>query len=180
MNQSLEARLAALADRQDIVDVIHRYCRGIDRFDRELALSAYHPDATEDHGFVVMKAADFVDWALATHADLHVSHTHAVSNISVELDGYTAHVESYYRCFCENREKPHMLTSGRYVDRFERRGGTWAIAARVCVTESFYKIDDFEFPPGLREMGQSSGPAERGRNDVSYERPLRVKRPVQG
>jgi hypothetical protein len=180
MNPTLEKRLQELVDKQDIVDVIHRYCRGIDRFDRELALSAYHSDAVEDHGIVVMKAADFVDWALSMHAELHVAHTHVVSNISIDLDGDTAHVESYYRAFCESKVKPNMVTAGRYVDRFERRDGKWAIAARFCISESLFKLDDFEFPEGVAAMLKSAGPAERSKSDVSYERPLKVKRPVQG
>jgi hypothetical protein len=180
LDQTLVKRLQQLVDRQDIVDALYRYCRGIDRADRELALSAYHPDAVEDHGLVVMRAPAFVDWALGMHADQHVSHTHVIANISVDLDGDTAHVETYYMAFCENRVKPNMLTSGRYVDRFERRDGKWAIAARFCITESLYKVDDFEFPPGFAQIIRSNGPAERSKNDISYERPLTVKRPIQG
>ena len=50
----MDAEAAAIAremkDRQEIYDCIMRYCRGIDRLDRETLLSAYHPDAIDDHG----------------------------------------------------------------------------------------------------------------------------------
>ena len=36
--------LRELLDRQAITDCIHRYCRGVDRMDREATCSAYHPD----------------------------------------------------------------------------------------------------------------------------------------
>jgi len=33
----------ALIDRQEILGCEMRYCSGVDRFDREMLLSAYHP-----------------------------------------------------------------------------------------------------------------------------------------
>jgi hypothetical protein len=47
------ARLERLADRQDILDCLTRFSRGMDRFDRELFLSAFHPDATIAAGVFV-------------------------------------------------------------------------------------------------------------------------------
>ena len=47
------ARLIHLIDRQDILDCLTRFSRGMDRFDRELFLSAFHPDA-------FIAAGDFV------------------------------------------------------------------------------------------------------------------------
>ena len=35
-----------LLDRQDILDCLIRFSRGMDRFDRKIFLSAFHPDAT--------------------------------------------------------------------------------------------------------------------------------------
>jgi len=180
MDQHMEKRLRELIDRQEIIDAMHRYTRGLDRADRELALSAYHPDAIDDHGPVVLQAAEFVDWALAMHAEQHLSHTHQISNIVIEIDGDTAHCESYFSVFCENKVKPSMVTSGRYVDRFERRSGNWAIAARVALAECIYQVADFEFAPGFVESVRSNGPAERSVHDVSYQRPLQVRRAVRG
>ena len=40
------ARLETLLDRQDILDCLTRMSRATDRFDRDLFLSAFHPDAT--------------------------------------------------------------------------------------------------------------------------------------
>ena len=39
-----------LLDKQEIYEVILRYCRGIDRLDEELLLSVFHPDAYADFG----------------------------------------------------------------------------------------------------------------------------------
>lgn len=171
--------LRELADRHQITDALHRYSRGIDRADRELALSAYHDDAIDDHGPVVLPASEVVDWALEMHAEQHVAHTHQISNIVIEIDGDVAHCESYFSVFCKNRVKPNMVTSGRYVDRFERRDGRWAIAARVAIAEGVYRVDDFAFPPGYLDVVKANGPAERSTRDISYERPLQIRRPIQ-
>ena len=179
MDKSREDRIQYLLDRQDIVDAIHRLSRGLDRADRELAISAYHEDGIDDHGIVVLPAAEFVDWALRMHAENHISHTHAVTNITADIDGDVAHVESYHMSFCENKVKPDTIASGRYVDRFERRDGKWAIALRVCISESLYEATPLNAPAFITAL-KTNGPAERSRRDVSYERPLTLKRPMQG
>ena len=67
-----------------------------------------------------------------------------IFNTSVELRGDVAHTETYWQFFGENRVKPNILAIGRYVDRFERRDGRWAIAARVCISECVNRIEDCE------------------------------------
>ena len=47
---TLEHMIAELWDREQIRQCLHRYARGVDRFDRELILSAFHPDALDEHG----------------------------------------------------------------------------------------------------------------------------------
>ena len=36
--------------RDEIRELLTRYCRGVDRMDAELIASAYHPDAIDEHG----------------------------------------------------------------------------------------------------------------------------------
>ena len=45
----LERRLRSVLDRQEIHDALVRYCRGIDRCDERLVLSAFHADAMDNH-----------------------------------------------------------------------------------------------------------------------------------
>jgi ketosteroid isomerase-like protein len=175
----LEA-LRILKDRFEIMDCIHRYCRGIDRGDRALALSAYHPDAIDDHGVFVEVASRFVDWALSTHLENQVSHQHAVTNHSCELDGDTAHAETYFLYQGTNRSGPDTLSGGRYVDRFERRAGKWAIAARVCVVEWISDLGKDSTPPDFKAALTGNGTRARNTSDISYMRPLRVTRPTTG
>ena len=51
--EAIPPALQQLIDRQQIHDCILRYCSGVDRFDREMLLSVYHPDAMDDHGAFV-------------------------------------------------------------------------------------------------------------------------------
>jgi SnoaL-like domain len=170
------ARLGALLDRAEILDCIHRYARGMDRLDRELVRSAYHDDAIDDHGAFVGPADDFLDWAFAYHAG-QSRHQHYVTNHSVEIDGDKAHAETYYVFVGTERdpEAPLRVVGGRYVDRFERRAGRWAIAARVALVEW-----QTEIASGLTQAAidflADVGSIARDHTDTSYERPLVVRR----
>ena len=77
LNQSTE--ICELWDREAIRDCLHRYARGVDRFDRELILSAFHPDALDEHGKFVGTPDEFVDWALGQHSGAHLRTSTACS-----------------------------------------------------------------------------------------------------
>ncbi len=61
MNIRLEEMVRELHDKEAIRTVIATYSRGIDRRDRELLLSCYHPDAVDDHGLFVAQPEKFYD-----------------------------------------------------------------------------------------------------------------------
>ena len=61
------ARLAQLLDRQDILDCLIRFSRGMDRFDRDIFLSAFHPDAIIAAGEFVGGPVALYDWARQLH-----------------------------------------------------------------------------------------------------------------
>jgi len=168
----LEAKVRELANRQEILDCLHRYCRAVDRFDRELLLSVYHPDARDDHGVFVGGPEAFADWAFNYHRTHQVSSHHMVFNHTLELQGDTAHSEIYWLFFGENRTKPNTLAVGRYLDRFERRNGRWAIAARVCIAEAVNELQPTEMRAQYVAALMGNGPSARDRSDRSYDRPL--------
>jgi hypothetical protein len=172
MSPEQEKALLEMLDRQQILDAIHRYCRGIDRFDRDLLLSAYHPDGIDDHGIFVGGRESFADWAMAYHREFQISHHHMVFNHSVDLDGNVAHAETYWLFFGENRAKPNTFAIGRYLDRMEKRDGLWAIVNRVCITECVNEVSETELPEAYRSMLISNGGNLRSREDRSYDRPL--------
>jgi ketosteroid isomerase-like protein len=167
-----------LSDRHEIWQVILRYARGVDRLDRAMVRACYHDDAIDDHGAFIGAPDAFIDWALGHHAANNTVHHHGVSNHWCELDGDTAHCETYYTFVGANHQGPHTLAIGRYVDRFEKRDGAWRIADRVCVNELVCDLAEAALPEDYARILMSSGPATRDRNDVSFMRPLRARRPA--
>jgi ketosteroid isomerase-like protein len=175
MDAATEIRLLELLDRQDIADCLHRYARGMDRFDKELLLSAYHPDAVDDHGSFLGSPAEFWDHFQALHSQHNRGHHHSLSNITIELDGACAHTETYYLFESINADGSMTLHGGRYIDRFEKRGGDWKIAARACIVEWHGKLNEVHYQPAFVAAMAASGVGTRDKSDRSYERPLTVR-----
>ncbi|MGO8858233.1 MAG: nuclear transport factor 2 family protein [Steroidobacteraceae bacterium] len=166
-----------LIDRQEILDCEMRYCSGVDRFDREMLLSAYHPGATDDHGAFVGTAEQFVDWAFAYHRKYQQGHKHYILNHRCDLGGDTAHAETYWLFAGRNNFDPALsLHGGRYLDRLERRAGRWAIAARKCIIEWGGSLNDMPVPAEAAAVYAMTGVASRDLNDPSYQRPLTIER----
>jgi hypothetical protein len=171
MDAELAAQVREIKDRQDIYDCIMRYCRGIDRLDRAMLLSAYHPDALDDHGPYCGPVEGFADYVLNLHFKAQHFTQHHITNHRCELDGDVAHTESYYLFRCLNRKAPfYNSASGRYIDRFERRGGIWAIATRICLVE----VSDERWGPNGIASNIGYVEALRDENDPSYIRPLSI------
>jgi len=134
-----EAALVALLDEREIREVVLRYCRGVDRLDRELVRSCFHEDATDSHGNFEGGVEPLLDWmwGVLTKFD---STMHFVGNLLIEVsaDLERARAETYGVAFHRgDPDKPHrnLVNGFRYVDRFERRDEVWRIARRTVVTE---------------------------------------------
>lgn len=176
MNEdSTETKINLLIDRSEILECLHRYARGMDRHDRDLVRSVYHADAIDVHGSQAFPVEDFIDWAFAYH-EPQLHHQHYISNLTIDLDVDLAHTECYYLFVGRYPEPATPLTvaGGRYVDRFERRDGRWAIAKRVCTAEwrtvSTSKLPDRGTPAVTPEVLVT-----HDLSDVSYARPLAVE-----
>jgi len=132
--RGLHSGLQGLLDREAIRDCLYRYCRGIDRADEAALRSAYWDDATDCHGAWNGSASGFIDQALARLRQ-GGRRVHQVTQVGIELHGDVAAVESAFFALQAPAATPALETflCGRYVDRFERRGGEWRIAARTVV-----------------------------------------------
>lgn len=128
-----------LADRQAIVDQLYRYCRAMDRMDHALGYSIWHEDGTADYGETnyVGGARGFIDHVNRQHAQL-LAHSHQVTNILVELDGAHAASEAYCTAALQMQrdgKRLRMLVHSRYIDRWSRRDGRWAIDHRIALMD---------------------------------------------
>jgi ketosteroid isomerase-like protein len=162
-----------LYDKQAIREVLANYSRGIDRGDKALLLSCYHPDALDDHGTFVGGAEDFYEWADPIHARNFKTHQHIITNHTCSLDGDVAHTETYWMFAGMTAANGELATfGGRYVDRLEKRAGRWKIAARKCVLE--WWGGEGKQTPELMAARACGGKVARNGSDCSYERPLTV------
>lgn len=136
-------------DEHEIRNVLYRYCRGVDRRDFDMVRACYHADATDDHGNFVGNVDEFI--AFITKGLQRYEQTmHVISNVLIETDGDIARSEAYVLAFhrvpASTTKPARDYTVGlRYVDRFERRDGRWAIADRVCAF-SFQRVDPCDPP----------------------------------
>lgn len=126
-------KLAEFMARQEILMVLARYARGVDRADGELLASCYHDDAIEEHGTTYSgPAADYIAGAVE-RIKLMGPMAHYLTSTHIEFDGDTAWAESYVLTFARLAGEDgdtDTLTGGRLCDRFERRNGDWRIAHR--------------------------------------------------
>ncbi|TJV46117.1 MAG: nuclear transport factor 2 family protein [Mesorhizobium sp.] len=147
--------LERLADRAAIYDVMCRYCRGVDRLDFETLRSAYHPDATDNHGPYNGDVDGFIDWVRNRHQKIPFS-KHLLGNMIIEFTRPDeAAVETY--CIAVQRYPADARASltallgdgaggesnavdlfvySRYVDKVTRREGVWRIQERNVVLDS--------------------------------------------
>ena len=112
--------------------------RGVDRLDRDLMISGYHPDAMDYHGSFEGSPAEFADWVIERHSGNIEQCMHFLGQMNVEIDGDKAACESnvvvFYR-MVKDGVPYDMLSPGRYLDRFECRDGEWKIVERLAMHE---------------------------------------------
>lgn len=173
------AAVRQLLDRQAIWDCMTSYARGMDRMDVECCKSAFHPDAWDDHGQVVMPGYENAEFGAEYHRLRHRYSQHFLTNHRCEITGDEAHTETYfYFVGCMAQEgQPAEVVGGRYVDRLERRDGQWKIADRLCLIEWGSSLAEVNFASRLVDGAEMEDKrSSRSRDDASYMRPLQIRR----
>lgn len=126
-------KLSRFMARQEILEVLARYARGVDRADGELLLSCYHEGAIEEHGSTYCgPAREYVEGAVE-RLKLMGPLAHYLCSTHVEFDGDVAWAETYVLTFArvgEGEASTDTFTGGRLHDKFECRGGEWKITHR--------------------------------------------------
>lgn len=171
------AQLEHLLDRQGILDCLQRISRAIDRFDKDLFLSGYHPDSVIDAGGLVGSPEEVYEHGAELHEHGQVSTLHNLINHSCEIEGGTAHSETYFLYTGHNRDGNNWLAGGRYLDRLERRNGGWKVAFRYTIIEWSGTLPPATVPlfDNIADLHLNGVPA-RDTSDPSYHRPLTNRR----
>jgi hypothetical protein len=134
--------------------------------DRELAESVWHEDGTAlYHGMYEGTGRGFVEWVWAAHAQAE-RHSHQITNHLIAVDGDSARSETYVTVVLWTRPdevggQREIVGRGRYLDRWSRRAGRWAIDHREHVLD-MHSVHDLQ-------RGEVSEVSSRGRGDPSYD-----------
>ncbi|MEV4135073.1 nuclear transport factor 2 family protein [Dactylosporangium sp. NPDC049742] len=158
-----------LAERA-IERALLRYARGVDRMDRDLAASAFHPDARITLGGTVADRDTTLNVVFALVARRTMT-MHYLTNVLVELDPAQpdrARAETYGIALQRSTSEPphgNIVSGFRYVDLVTRRAGEWRVQERLTVSE-WQRVDDLagQWPipdASLRGARDGSDPVSR-------------------
>jgi hypothetical protein len=178
---TLSETAAPIRDRSDILVVSQRFMRGADRHDKELARSAFWPEATVNYGTPMQRDA-FIEWD-EERLGRFAAHQHHITGQTVEVAGNVAHVESYVIALLVPRDKSvdkagdkkpgkaltsekSRIGSGRFVDRWERRDGEWRVIVREYIEDLALLGETVDSCSTRRCLGTWD------KTDPSYARPL--------
>ena len=155
----------ALLDERAIRETLFRYCRGVDRMDRALARACWHEGGSADYRGMFEGGADaLLDWMWKLHEQME-THSHQITNLVIELDGDRAVSESYVTVVLRTKAgrapARDIWSRGRYLDRWSRRDGRWAIDHRLFLNDWATSLPAGE-EPGAPTSGRRDG------SDPSY------------
>lgn len=171
----LKAQVQDLRDRQEILDLVNNYGRGLDRLDAALIRQAFHPDAVDNHGPFTGGVDEFVPFAVECEATFLGTH-HGITSHNCEIDGDEAHAESYVFWFVRMPDGETVgAGGGRYLDRLERRDGKWGISVRQLLMDWSFLV------PYSAWLGSDWEEAcgKRDGSDPSYQRPFELPSSVK-
>jgi hypothetical protein len=181
--EQVDAGLQRVLDRSAIQDALARYARAVDRGSWAELWAVYHDDAYDDHVDYRGNVAGLIAWLEDRFAGVDNS-VHLLGNCLIEFAGPDlALVETYFvslrlraptdaeRAEVAPGDAVCRESCGRYIDRFERRGGAWRIVHRRVVLDARFS---FVAKGGARDGGDFWG-ARDGSDPLHAARALMFK-----
>lgn len=161
--QKVDAALSTI----EIRNLGRAYCRAMDRCDADLLKTIWQDGATVKYGVFDGDAREFSDFITAQNLKNSKRLYHTISNDWIEVRGNEAVGEVYVIAVSsadqDGQEKDHFV-GGRYIDRYERRNGTWKIAHRSFVLDWHFSQDSTaQWDEGMYGMLKLRG--DRGSKD---------------
>jgi ketosteroid isomerase-like protein len=148
--------LQQLLDRQEIVDVIHAYCRNVDLVNAAQIAALFTDDCVVDYGPGLgrpTQGSRELEERLARGLPRFAATSHHVSNIEVTFgdDGSTASTVTYlYAWHRYPGDAPDAHLWAQYHDRFVRTAEGWRIRERVLKVAGEENFDVDWHPIGRR------------------------------
>lgn len=170
--------LHVLVAKDAICDQIYTYCRAIDRMDRALVDTVWHPDGTIDFSDG-MVAANYSPGSPPVPFGKHfafawqfragfLTHSHQATNILITVEGDKAGSETTSITVLHklvDGQIEQMLIWGRWLDRWSCRDGRWAIDHRMGVMDCA-QVSHFTPGPINDPLAHHS---RRDHDDPSYQ-----------
>ena len=157
-----------LLDKQALYELVLTYCRACDRRDFALIRSLYHDDAIDDHGSMFRGGPDeYVAWLPKVMSGFAAT-VHAITNALFVVEGARAEGELYTTAY--HRTHPpnarEIIIGGRYLDRYERRGGVWKFLHR-SLAQDYCRVQGVD-ADAYREFAAGAPPGRPDAQDPSY------------
>lgn len=128
-----EESIRQLLDRQEIADILHQYCRGMDLLDMDLLAGSFTEDGFLDIGpeeRLQTRGASAIHEGMKRMKRFSRS-SHHLSNIQIDFQGLNrANCVSYIWAWHETPDGQTGTMMGQYHDEFERTPVGWRIASR--------------------------------------------------
>lgn len=159
--------VVVLCATQAIRDALSRYCRGLDRMERETTRDVFHPDATVNYlGMYEGDRDGLIDYVWEQHGALE-RHSHQMTNVLVDVDveagtatSEACLVGAFWTYPDEAGRRFELTSRNRYLDRWAFRDGRWAVTERVHLLDQL--VSRPMDPPPLPVQGT------RDHDDPSY------------
>jgi len=152
----LEYKVAEVADKQAIHDVLNRYARALDWLDEKRLDRVFFDDAVIDFGFFKGTGEDFKPVVMDVERNLG-RRWHQTTQASINLRGDFADVESYGIAFGSSdsvavADSELGLYVGYYQDKFAKRDGEWGIIYRKYIMVSAIMMQEMLLDGDLSVM----------------------------
>jgi hypothetical protein len=137
-----EERIDALLDKAEILELLNRYSRGIDRHDVDLIHDFFDLDGVDNHGAFEGNREEFAEWSNSVHEQTTVAHSHLVGSPTIVVSGDEARSEMYvYAVLKLNAGDTVDIVGGRYLDKLQRRDGQWKVMRRTFLVDWSFEAD---------------------------------------
>lgn len=166
-----DSLLTEMLDEYQLRKLVHAYCRAVDRGDTVLLRSLYHHDAADHHGgFSTGGVDDFFDKLDAARPYLRAMQ-HNITTVNFVISGHRAEGEIYsiaMHTFSARHGDVDVVIGGRYLDKYEKRDGTWGFTERTIVTD-WARVSDPSVLDFSHRIVEQTPRGTLDANDPSYQ-----------
>jgi hypothetical protein len=135
-DRSTLAQVRDLTDKQQIVDILSRFCECIDECDIDGAICLFTEDCVSDYGpgrgGLVRGRDQLRKRFLHSQTIIKRAH-HQLGQVRIELDGDSARSRAYMTAWHERIDGQIQVARLQYRDSFVRRIEGWAISYRTGI-----------------------------------------------